>query len=253
MSLLSLQGVSAGYDGHHVLHRVSFEISAGERVCVIGPNGCGKTTLLRAIAGLLPFEGEVLLYGSPAAALKRRDLATRVALLSQHSQGYFAYSIYDTVMLGRYPHMRGAFRAPAKSDRAAVEESLRTVDLWPLRERRIDTLSGGQLQRVFLARTLAQQPDIILLDEPTNHLDLSHQVMLTDALIEWSRGANRAVVAVCHDLNQAFAFAGRCLLLKDGRIEADTSNPSSEMLHRVFGMDVAAYMRRALSIWNTIQ
>lgn len=255
MSILSLQGVRAGYDGADVLHGVDLTVESGECVCVIGANGCGKTTLLRVIAGLLPARGSVLLGGKPVKGMKRREVAARVALLSQLTQVYFAYTVYDTVMLGRYLHLKGAFRRPAPEDRDAVRRCLTTVGLWEMRDRRIDALSGGQLQRVFLARTLAQEPTLILLDEPTNHLDLKYQTELMEALRAWSREEQCAVVGVLHDLTLALSFGDRLLLLKDG--EAVACGPPAqvlrpELLKDVFGLDVAAYMKRALARWEAL-
>ncbi|MDR0929711.1 MAG: ABC transporter ATP-binding protein [Oscillospiraceae bacterium] len=255
MALLSAKGVCAGYGGADVVHDVHFTVSDGECLCIIGPNGCGKTTLLRALSGLLPARGEILLGSKPLSGMRRREVARHVALLSQITQVYFAYTVYDTVMLGRYLHLKGAFRAPAAADREAVRRCLDTVGLWPQREQPIDTLSGGQLQRVFLARTLAQEPKLILLDEPTNHLDLKHQTVLMQALREWSRGAGRAVVGVLHDLNLALAFADRLMLMQDGRAAA-LGTPQEvltpERLRAAFEMDVAAYMKEALRRWDSL-
>lgn len=197
MSILTLRDVYAGYGGRDIVRGVSLTVDSGERFCILGPNGCGKTTLLRAIAGLLPARGEVLLDGKPIARMKRREIASHVALLSQLSQVYFSYSVFDTVMLGRYLHLRGALRTPSREDRDCVRRCLETVGLWEAREAMIDTLSGGQLQRVFLARTLAQEPSLILLDEPTNHLDLKYQAELMESLRDWgvpgrARGGGRA-------------------------------------------------------------
>ncbi len=255
MSLLSVRDLSAGYDRRDVLHGVGFTVEPGECFCVIGPNGCGKTTLLRAVAGLMPSRGEVLIEGKPVASMRRDEIASRVALMSQMSQGYFSYTVFDTVMLGRYVYLRGLLRAPGREDHECVERCLRTVGLWDLRGRTIDTLSGGQLQRVFLARTLAQDPRVILLDEPTNHLDLKHQVALMDALRVWARGTGRAVVGVLHDLNLAMSFADRLLLLSEGHVAAYGA-PGDVMgdpsLRAAFDMDVSAYMRGALSRWESL-
>ena len=219
MRILSLEGVRAGYGGVDVLHGVDLTVESGECVCVIGANGCGKTTLLRVIAGLLPARGSVLLGGRPIKGMKRREVAARVALLSQLTQVYFAYTVYDTVMLGRYLHLKGAFRRPAPEDRDAVRRCLTTVGLWEMRGRRIDALSGGQLQRVFLARTLAQEP-LILLDEPTNHLDLKYQTELMESPARVDpggavRGRRRAARP-----DARASFADRLLLLKDGQAVA---------------------------------
>lgn len=255
MSILMLRDVYAGYGGRDIVRGVSLTVDSGERFCILGPNGCGKTTLLRAIAGLLPARGEVLLDGKPIARMKRREIASHVALLSQLSQVYFSYSVFDTVMLGRYLHLRGALRTPSREDRDCVRRCLETVGLWEAREAMIDTLSGGQLQRVFLARTLAQEPSLILLDEPTNHLDLKYQAELMESLRDWASRGGRAVVGVLHDLNLALGFADRMLLMSQGEAVACGSAREAlrpERLQEVFGIDVAAYMKRALARWEHV-
>jgi iron complex transport system ATP-binding protein len=181
--VLELKNVCAGYDGVEVLHDINCAFPTGSCWCVLGPNGCGKTTLLRAMAGLIPHRGQVLLDDREIGGMKRRELAGRIAVFSQINTVYFPYTVYDTVMLGRYQHMRGAlFGGPSPEDRAMVERCLEFTGLSNLRRRGLDELSGGQRQRVFLAQTLAQDPQTILLDEPTNHLDVKYQVELVDYL-----------------------------------------------------------------------
>lgn len=254
--MLTVESLSAGYDGKTVLQNISFALPQGQRLAVVGPNGCGKTTLLRCLAGVLSYSGRVLLDDREIGQIPRRQLAMRVAMLSQITHVYFDYNIYDTVMMGRYAHSRGRLLADrSDADEAAVEAALRQTRLWELRQRGIATLSGGQLQRVFLARLLAQQPDIILLDEPTNHLDLSYQVELIDFLRLWSMEQNKSIVGVLHDLSQAVRLADRLLLLQEGHTAA-LGTPSEvlagETLRQVYGLDVAAYMKETLKIWETL-
>ncbi len=254
--MLEVNGLCAGYDGTDVLHDVSFAVSPGENLCILGPNGCGKTTLLKAVAGLLPFKGEIRLGGQDLRRMKRRDIAARIAVMSQTSGIYFSYTVRETVMLGRYQHMKhGLFTAASAADREVVEQCLAATGLADLQDRQIDTLSGGQLQRVFLARTLAQQPQIILLDEPTNHLDLKHQVELIDYLKEWSRADGHAVIGVLHDVNLALRLSDHLLFLRDGRTagmgKADELLTAG-FLQAVYDMDVAGYMKTSLQQWEEI-
>lgn len=253
--LLAMEDVSCGYGGPDIVRGVSCSIHAGENVCLLGPNGCGKTTLLRAACGLLPLShGAVRLDGQDITRVKRRDIARQIAMLSQLSTVHFSYSVYETVMLGRYARMKqGLFDAPGKSDREKVMESLDAVEMADMAEQPIDSLSGGQLQRVFLARTLAQEPRIILLDEPTNHLDLRHQIELVDHLIRWSAREGRCVLGVLHDIGLAAKLADRLVLMREGRIAADGRTRDlldGDRLNEVYGMDVRSHMREVLGLWG---
>ncbi|MGI6200733.1 MAG: ABC transporter ATP-binding protein [Christensenellales bacterium] len=253
--MIELIGVSAGYDGQDVLHGLDFALPEGQNLCILGPNGCGKTTLLRAIAGLLPFAGDIRIDGRSVKDMGRKRLAAKVALMSQVSGAFFgSYCVAETVAMGRYLHGKGGwFAGQRRQDRAAVADCLAATGLTDLADRPIGELSGGQLQRVFLARALAQQPSVILLDEPTNHLDLKYQTELIAYLKDWSAQPGHTVVGVLHDINLALELADQGLFLKDGRLAA--AGPLDEvvtpaLLRRVYDMDVAGYMRRALTRWE---
>ena len=253
---LTLNAVSAGYGGADVIKNISFSVQPGEKLAIIGPNGCGKTTLLRAIAGILPYSGEMLMDGRYAKDMKQRQIAEKVALLSQISGAYFSYSVYDTVMMGRYAHIKDRLLGmPSSLDRKKVQESLAAVGLWEEREREITELSGGQLQRVFLARTLAQEPKVLLLDEPTNHLDLKYQAELVEYLRNWAETSKCTVIGVFHDINLALQMEGNLLVMKEGRIRIIGKGPeivAGGLLEEVYEMDVAEYMRKSLKIWEGI-
>ena len=256
MTMLKVEHLTCGYGGAPVVKDLSFEVPAGGRLCILGPNGCGKTTLLRALACLLPHEGKVTAEGRDLAAMDRRQLARTVALLSQISSVYFSYTVYETVLMGRYAHQTGgAFSGPGPEDRAIALECMERTGVADLRDRQVTELSGGQLQRVFLARTFAQQPRVILLDEPTNHLDLKYQVELVQELKAWAAGEGRCVVGVLHDVNLALDLADLFLLMEEGR--ARYFGPAAEFdpaaLNRVYQMDVGGYMRRSLQRWEELE
>lgn len=252
--MIKLQDITAGYDDHKVLHDISFEVNTGENLSIIGPNGCGKTTLLRTMANIINYSGTIFLDGDNIRTYKKKPLAKKIALLSQINQVYFDYTVYDTVMMGRYAYRSRKILADvSKEDKAAVEMALRTVNLLDLCNREISTLSGGQLQRVFLAKILAQEPDIILLDEPTNHLDLSYQVELIDFLKDWSITQNKSVIGVLHDINLAIRLSGKMLLLHQGRVEAFGKTSEvlcSPMLEKVYQLNIRQYMKETLKAWE---
>ncbi len=254
--MIILNNVCAGYDNNKVLRNISFKIRDGENLAIIGPNGCGKTTLLRAIANIIPFRGEILLNQTPIKNMNKKEMAKQVAMLSQITNIYFNYTIYDTVMMGRYVHCSNSFFSkPSEKDRAVVDDTLKIVGLFDIRDREVDTLSGGQLQRVFLAKIIAQQPNVILLDEPTNHLDLSYQIELINFLKGWSKEANRTVVGVLHDINLAMLLTDNILLLNNGEIEAFgscTEILTSSLLKKVYNMDITGFMKNAFKKWEEV-
>lgn len=250
--MLKLNNVSAGYGGVDVIRNISMEVNGN--TSIVGPNGCGKTTLLKAIANILPSEGGIELCGKPLIRMKRREISMNIAMLSQQPCIYFSYSVFDTVMMGRYLHIRGRLSdTPTKEDKDVVNKVLEAVNLMDEKDRDITTLSGGQLQRVFLARALAQEPRIILLDEPTNHLDLKCQIEIIEYLKKWAKESNRAVVGVLHDINLAMRLSDHFIVMKNGEIQAngDVENIIAEgLLDQVYEMDVADYMRASLDRWS---
>lgn len=250
--MLEAKNVSCGYDEKMILHDISFTVNAGEKLCILGPNGCGKTTLLRTLAGLLPFEGEIVANSLSIKGAKRIAIASKIALMSQLSSHSFSYSVYDTVMLGRYVHLKHNFLSgETAEDREFVLNCLAMSGVLELKDRQISELSGGQLQRVFLARTFAQDPEIILLDEPTNHLDLKYQIALTNSLNDWAKQKNRCVVGVFHDINLALSFSDRILLLQNGKIQSNStiSNFNLQLLNDVYEIDVYQYMQTIMKRW----
>ncbi len=253
--MLELKKVSAGYDGIDVLKDISLTLEHGKNLCIIGPNGCGKTTLIKAIAGLIPAKGKILIDDKDLSKMKRHEIASKIAVMSQFSTIFFSYSVYETVLLGRYLHMKGVFKGPSSYDKSCVEKCLKAVGLYKLKDKQINTLSGGQLQRVYLARTLAQEPNIILLDEPTNHLDLRYQAELIDYLKEWSKEEGHSIVGVLHDINLAMRLADNILVLEDGYVKSYGSANNAitnEILNSVYGMDVVGFMLDSLKKWESI-
>ena len=236
-----LEHVSCGYRGKMILKDISFTIPAGKIVMILGENGCGKTTLLKAMAGLLPYEGSIKVDGAEVKYMASRERAAIISLLSQMNRAYFSYTVEETVQMGRYRFHKGLFESVNQEDIKKVEEFMRKTDIYDIRDERIGELSGGQLQRVYLSQMYAQESKYIFLDEPTNHLDLKYRVSLEKEL----KNSGRSVVAVYHDLMPAFRLADEIILIKDGKV-MKTGTPKeiwdSKAINEVFDMDVISYL-----------
>ena len=251
--MLEAKNIFSGYNGIDVIKDVSLDVRRGEILAVIGPNGCGKTTLLKTLARILPYRGSITLDGKEITNFSRKNLARNAALLAQTAGVYFPYNVYDTAALGRFPHSMSLLKGFSTEDKKIIRQVLEKLELWEVKDRLINELSGGQLQRVFLARTLVQNPDLILLDEPTNHLDLKHQVELLEYLSTWAKENNRAVIAVLHDLNLTRRFTDTALLLNRGQMVSFgkcDSVLSGEILYAAYGIDIKKFMLDSLQKWQ---
>jgi len=251
--MLSVTGLTCGYGDIDVLHDIDFVVLPNKKLLVVGPNGCGKTTLLKAISGLIPYRGKVEIEGENVTFLSQKERSKKVALLSQFSPLHFPYTVYETVMQGRYVHLKDDFfKGETAKDKEIVLSCLETTGLLPLKDRSIKELSGGQLQRVFLARVFAQEPSLILLDEPMNHLDLRYQLELMDYLDQWVKKPGRMVVGVVHDLNLALAFADEMIVLKGGKVFAheETHTFDLDLIDQLFDAKIRRYMQQSLKRWE---
>ena len=216
---LKASSVHVGYDEQPIIEGLDFEVPAHSFTVVIGPNACGKSTLLKALARLLkPSDGSVLLDGTDIFTLKTKDVAKRLGLLPQTSLAPEGIRVADLVARGRFPH-QGMFDRWSEADERAVTEAMAATRVDALSSRFVDELSGGQRQRVWVAMALAQEAPVLLLDEPTTFLDISHQYELLE-LFRRLRGEGRTLVAVLHDLNQAARFATHLVVMRDGEIVA---------------------------------
>jgi len=251
--MLEIKDLFAGYNGTDVIHNINLRAEKGESLCVLGPNGCGKSTLLKSIARIIEYRGTVSINSFDISKTPRKELAKKIALLSQNMQVFFPYTVYETVSMGRYAYSQGFMKNPSAEDKDIIEDIVKKLDIWDIKDHMIDELSGGTLQRVFLAKTLAQTPDLILLDEPANHLDLKHQIELLDFLKVWVRENNKTLIGVFHDLNLARQFGDTAVVLNNGIIAAagkiDTIL-NSEILNDVYGIDIRKFMQKSLELWK---
>jgi iron complex transport system ATP-binding protein len=242
--LAAFDGVSFAYPlpaggTRPVLRDLSLALRPGEMVAMVGPNGSGKTTILRLLAGMLrPDAGTVRIDGRDVADWRRDALARRVAVLPQQLDLPAGFRVVELVAMGRTPHASRLFGSTADDERA-IHRALVDADACDLADRYPHELSGGERQRVLVAMALAQEPELLLLDEPTVHLDLAHQVSLLQRLRRLHSQRSLTVLAVLHDLNLAASFAPRVVLLLDGRVAAD-GEPGDvltpETIERVFGV-----------------
>lgn len=251
--MLEIKDLHSGYEDIDIVKGVNFTVNRGENLCIVGPNGCGKSTLLKSIANIINYRGSIKIDSKEVSSLNRKELAMKVGLMSQISQIYFPYTVYETVALGRYAYSKGTFSHLDKEDKEIILDSIEKVKLLDFKDKMISELSGGQLQRVFLARTFAQNPDVILLDEPTNHLDLKHQIELLEHLREWTKENNKIAVGVLHDLNLVQYTADNVLLLNNGK-SVSYGNPSKvlneDTLKDIYDLDIKSFMVKILKKWE---
>jgi iron complex transport system ATP-binding protein len=241
VNAIELRDLVVTLDGTEVLHGISLSVAAGAQVCLIGPNGSGKTTLLRAVAGLVGHAGSIHLGGDDPAALSRRELARRVALVPQQPVIPPGMTVVDYVLMGRTPYIP-YLGTESRRDLEAVAAVLDQLDLVRFAPRRLDSLSGGELQRAVLARALAQQAPILLLDEPTSGLDVGHQQQVLELVDGLRARQELTIVSAMHDLTLAGQFADELVLLDAGRLAA--AGPARSVLtERVIGRHYGATVR----------
>ena len=217
-TLLKAENIYGGYTKEPIIKGVSLQIQQGDFLGILGPNGGGKSTLLRLMSRALnPGEGKVMLSGKDISKINPKEVAKKIAFIPQLTLINFSFTVWEIVLMGRIPHL-SRMKTEGKKDFAIAEEALRLTDIAHLKDRMIDTLSAGERQRVIVAKALAQEPTLLFLDEPTSHLDIGHQVQILDLLAELNYKNNLTIVMVLHDLNLASEYCKRIVLLGDGKI-----------------------------------
>ncbi|KOU42015.1 ABC transporter ATP-binding protein [Streptomyces sp. NPDC060334] len=237
---LAARSITTGYDRTPVIENLSLDIEPGKITVLVGPNACGKSTLLKSMARLLPVAaGSVLLDGNDIHALPTREVARRLGILPQSPIAPESITVGDLVWRGRHPHHRFGQRRTAADDEV-IARSLTATGTAELISRPVDQLSGGQRQRVWIALALAQETPTLLLDEPTTYLDIAHQIEVMDLLADLNEQSDKTIVLVSHDLNQAALYASTIVAMRDGRIVCQGA-PEEVLTERtvaeVFGLD----------------
>lgn len=213
--MLKADSLSISIKDVQIVHDLSFEVQPGTFVGILGPNGSGKTTLLRAISGVLPFDGFLTFKNQPYSSWSHRKLASHIAVVQQNQRIHFDFTVLDFVLLGRLPH-KSWLEQTSSEDQKQVEKILTELNLLPLKNRLVTSLSGGESQRVFLAQALTQKPELLLLDEPTANLDIFYQLDLLNQIREQVKNG-LTVLAVFHDIELATKYADSLLVLKQGQ------------------------------------
>lgn len=216
--MIRIHNLVGGYTETPIINDLDLEINKGEFFALLGQNGSGKTTLFKLITGQLPIKsGKITLSGKEVQSLSKLEKAKKMAVLTQEVQVSFDYTVEEIISLGRYPHQKGFFKQLSKEDRKVIEEVMDITNVSQLRKAQFRMISGGEKQRVLLAKALAQEPEVLLLDEPTNHLDIKHTFHMLDLLKERQQMKGLTIFAILHDLNVASLYADRIALLHKGR------------------------------------
>ena len=216
--MIKCENLSFAYDKENIFDNMEIEIESGQLTAIVGPNGAGKSTLLKCLCNLYqPGQGVVYIEGNEISQMKAKKLARTLGYVPQKQKPGFDITVYEMVLLGRKPYIR--WRVTEK-DEAVVESLLEKLDILELAEREVDTLSGGEKQKVAIARALAQEPEILFLDEPTSSLDINHQLEVMEVLVDLTHNENSAVVVVLHDLNLVGRYSDRVYLLGKRGIQA---------------------------------
>lgn len=251
--MLKASHITVRYGEHTVVDDLSFEVHEGQWLMLAGPNGAGKSTLIKAISQGVPYTGTIDLEGRNIRQYKAAQLARRVGVLAQRNSVGYAYSVEEVVSLGRYAYTSSFLSTRDDGGKDHVEKALELTGLQELRHTSVLTLSGGELQRTFLAQVFAQNPQLLILDEPANHLDLVYQKHIFTLISQWLKQPGRAVLSVVHDLSLAKRWGTHAVLLNHGRCAAQgeiSTVLTPDNLRRVYDMDVYAWMREMLEQWQ---
>lgn len=241
--LISVSKLYAGYNKQSILHNISFDLYQGSFLGIVAPNGTGKSTLLKTLAGLIsPLHGQIIVNGQPLHTYNRLELAQLIAVASSSCSDY-AFTILEVVSMGRFPHI-SRFAKESSQDLLIIDNALKKVGLWEKRYTLVTEISQGEAQKVSIARALAQESQILLLDEPTSHLDMRNQIEILNLIKNIALTKKVGVIAVLHDINLALHFSTHLLLMKDGyMLSYGKTNTalSLDILKQMYNMDFSLF------------
>lgn len=251
--MLEVKNLTVEYGARKIVDDVSFKVSKGQWLMLAGPNGAGKSTIVNAVSQGVSYTGNVFFEGCDLKTCKSGKLAHSIGVLSQNHNVGYSFTVEEVVRLGRYSYSKGLFSGSDAKDNDMVEKALEMTGMLSKGGQSVMTLSGGELQRTFLAQLFAQDPQLLILDEPTNHLDLVYQKQVFGLIKEWIAKTNRAVISVVHDLNLAKAYGTHAILLEKGRAAAGGTVSevfTRENLKQVYSIDVYEWMQTMLEQWK---
>ena len=251
--MLNVEHLSVRYGSKTAVDDVSFQVDAGQWWTLAGPNGAGKSSLAEALTRGVRYTGRVILDGVEERNYKQGDYSKKVGILSQINGVIYDYTTYEVAEMGRYAHREGFFRGRDPDGAEKVEQALALTGMTEFRNRSMLTLSGGEVQRVFLAQVLAQDPELLILDEPANHLDLPFQRRFFDMVKEWLQTPGKAVITVMHDLTLARKYGTHALLMSNGKCISkgkvkDVLTPGN--LEQAYDMNIYGWMKELLEEWK---
>ncbi len=252
--MLSVKNLSVSFSNMNILKDVNFELHDGDWLMILGPNGSGKTTITNAVAQSIDYTGDIAFQGQAVREMKPIERAKKIGVLMQNHFVAYGYTVHDIVRLGSYARSKGFLSEEDESEDARVQRALKATGMEAMEDRSILTLSGGELQRTFLAQLLVQDPKIMILDEPTNHLDLIYQESIFNLIDQWRQLEGKSVISVVHDLRIARLYGTKAVLLKNGQIYAQGEMEEvmrPEILEAVYDLDVYGWMKNLNKKWET--
>lgn len=227
--MFKCENVSVHYGAHEAVNEFNYEFNAGQLYFLVGPNGSGKSTILKAMNNLIEYSGDINLDGQSIKEYNHKLKALKIGYIAQMNEIMFPYTIEETVMMGRYPHLKKDYSDYSANDYQVVNKILSELKLDSMRTKLITTCSGGELQRVYIARLLAQETKIILVDEITNHLDIKYQIETMELLRELAHQHDKCVIGVIHDIKMAQEYCDQLLVLNEGRLVYEGSPDKIEL------------------------
>ncbi|MGI6730914.1 MAG: ABC transporter ATP-binding protein [Anaerovoracaceae bacterium] len=251
--MLDVRNLSVTIGDHKIVDDVSFQVKEKQWLMIVGPNGAGKSTVINAVSQGIPYTGAAYFEGENIANLKPIERAKKIGVLMQYHYVGYSFTVEEVVKLGRYAYSPKVFSTTTDENAEKVKKAMEITGVLPIKDQSVLTLSGGEMQRTFLAQLLAQDPQMLILDEPTNHLDLVYQKLIFELVKEWIKKTGRSVVSVVHDLSLAKAYGTHAVLMEKGKVVAYGPMDqvfTNENLKKTYSMDVQQWMRNMLSFWT---